>query len=81
MVRCKDSSLYVGIASDVAERVKRHNWGVATAFTANRRPVELVWSECCGSVFQARVREKEIKGWSRSKKLELMRTDRRVKES
>jgi predicted GIY-YIG superfamily endonuclease len=27
MVLCNDDSYYVGIASDVAERIKRHNWG------------------------------------------------------
>ncbi|MGH9709700.1 MAG: GIY-YIG nuclease family protein [Candidatus Acidiferrales bacterium] len=72
MVRCKDGSLYVGIASDVPERVKRHNWGVGPVFTAKRRPVELLWTERCGSAQVARRREREIKGWSRYKKLELV---------
>jgi len=71
MVRCADDSLYVGIASDVKERVKRHNWGVGPEFTAKRRPVELIWSERCESLPAARRREKEIKGWSRAKKLSL----------
>jgi predicted GIY-YIG superfamily endonuclease len=73
MVRCKDGSLYVGIAQDVEERIKRHNWGVGPEFTAQRRPVELVWSEFRGSAEAARKREKEIKGWSREKKFELVR--------
>ena len=73
MVRCRDGSFYVGIASDVEERVKRHNWGVGPNYTAKRRPVELVWSECCGNSEAARRREKEIKGWSREKKFELVR--------
>ena len=72
MLRCKDGSLYVGIATDPHERVKRHNWGVGPEFTAKRRPVELIWSEPCGSSEAARRREKEIKGWSRSKKLALI---------
>jgi putative endonuclease len=73
MVQCSDDSLYVGIAMDVEERVKRHNWGVGPAFTAGRRPVKLIWSEFCGSSKTARAREKEIKGWSRSRKLGLLR--------
>jgi putative endonuclease len=72
VVRCKDDSLYVGIATDVAERVKRHNWGAGPAYTAKRRPVELIWSERCGRSESAREREKEIKGWSRSKKLAMI---------
>jgi len=72
MVRCKDGSLYVGIANDVAERIKRHNWGVGPNYTAKRRPVELIWYECCGGSEAARRREKEVKSWSRAKKLRLV---------
>ena len=71
MVRCKDGSFYVGIANDVAERIKRHNWGVGPSYTAKRRPVELIWKECCGDSEAARRREKEVKSWSRAKKLKL----------
>jgi len=81
MLKCRDGSLYVGIATDVDERIKRHNWGVGPEFTARRRPVELIWSECCGTVAKARRREKEIKGWSRERKLELLKrrkVDRRL---
>ena len=81
MLRCKDDSFYVGIATDVDERVKRHNWGVGPEFTARRRPVELVWMEFCGSSELARQREKEVKGWSREKKIELARRWRRVNPS
>jgi putative endonuclease len=72
IVRCKDDSLYVGIATDVAGRVKRHNSGAGPAYTAKRRPVELIWSERCGRSESARDREKEIKGWSRTKKLAMI---------
>jgi putative endonuclease len=81
MVRCSDGSLYVGIATDVEERVKRHNWGVGPGYTAKRRPVELVWSERCGDSQAARRREKEIKGWSRTKKFELVKRWRGVNPS
>ncbi|MGH9746406.1 MAG: GIY-YIG nuclease family protein [Candidatus Acidiferrales bacterium] len=71
MLQCSDDSLYVGITTDVAERVKRHNWGVAAAHTAKRRPVRLIWSEFCGSSAVARAREEEIKSWNRKQKLAL----------
>ncbi len=71
MVCCSDGSLYVGIATDVEERVKRHNWGVGPNYTAKRRPVQLIWNQRCGSSDAARRREKEIKSWSRAKKLRL----------
>jgi predicted GIY-YIG superfamily endonuclease len=66
------TTLYVGIATDVPERVRRHDWGVGPEFTARRRPVELIWSEPQSSSETARQREKEIKGWSKKKKLELV---------
>ena len=72
MVRCADGSFYVGISNDLDERVRRHNWGVGPKFTAQRRPVVLVWCERCGTSEAARFREKEIKGWSRAKKLRLV---------
>jgi predicted GIY-YIG superfamily endonuclease len=72
MLRCSDGSFYVGIAKDVEERVKRHNWGVGPGYTAKRRPVELIWFERCGTSEEARRREREIKGWSRIKKLKLV---------
>jgi predicted GIY-YIG superfamily endonuclease len=71
MVRCADGSFYVGISKNVGERIKRHNWGVGPDYTAKRRPVVLIWSEGFGTSDAARQREKEIKGWSRTKKFEL----------
>ena len=40
MLRCKGGLLYTGIATNVPERVKEHNWGVGAIFTSKRRPVE-----------------------------------------
>jgi putative endonuclease len=72
MVRCADDSLYIGVATEVEERVKEHNWGVGAAFTAKRRPVVLVWWEVFEDQKSARGREVELKGWRRAKKLRLV---------
>ena len=77
LVRCSDGSFYAGIATDVNERVKRHNWGVGCSYTRMRRPVELVWSEFCGDRSLARAREKQIKSWGQRRKLELLKEARR----
>jgi putative endonuclease len=73
MVECRDRSLYVGIATDLGEREKEHNWGVGAEYTAKRRPVKLVWWQEYRTQDEARQREVEIKGWSRKKKFELIR--------
>lgn len=72
MVRCADASFYVGVATDVGERIKEHNWGVGATFTAKRRPVSLVWQQRFENQRDARERERELKGWRRAKKLRLV---------
>ncbi len=71
IIECKTEDLYVGIAQNVTERIVRHNKGLACRYTKFRRPVQLVYSEFCGSYNTARKRESEIKRFSRAKKLKL----------
>ena len=72
ILECGDRSLYVGVAKDPVQRVKRHNWGVDSRHTALRRPVRLVWQEVHTSQRSARGRGAELKGWRREKKLEII---------
>ncbi|MBU2566531.1 GIY-YIG nuclease family protein [Patescibacteria group bacterium] len=72
IVKCVDDSLYTGITVDVESRVTKHNKGDGAKYTRARLPVELVWYKKCKNESFARKREAEIKGWSRSKKLELI---------
>jgi putative endonuclease len=78
MLECGDRSLYIGAAKDLAQRVKRHNWGVGSRHTASRRPVKLVWHEEFATEHLARSREAELKGWRREKKLRLVREFQRA---
>jgi putative endonuclease len=72
IVRCSNDSLYVGISTDVEERVKRHNAGKGAAYTRSFRPVVLVWTEAAESESAAKKREAEIKKWTREEKLRLL---------
>jgi putative endonuclease len=72
IVRCRDEKLYVGIAKDVKKRVALHNKGLACRFTKYRKPVQLIFEEKQEDYRQARTREKEIKGFSREKKQQLI---------
>ena len=72
MLCCSDDFLYVGVATDLAERVRRHNAGFGARFTAERRPVELIWWQEFPNQKEARGREAELKGWRREKKLALL---------
>jgi predicted GIY-YIG superfamily endonuclease len=74
-LRCADGSLYLGETEDVQARFAKHNEGRASRFTASRRPVALVYMEDYATVEAARVRERQIKGWTRAKKEALVAGD------
>jgi putative endonuclease len=74
MLRCSDGSLYVGSATgdDLSPRIAGHNAGAFPgSYTWSRRPVTLIWSEHFERITDAIAVERQIKGWSRAKKLAL----------
>jgi len=44
ILRCRDGSLYTGIAKDLARRLGQHEKGRASRYTRARLPVELAWT-------------------------------------
>ena len=72
ILKCKDSSLYTGITTDLEKRLKRHNEGRACKYTKKRKPVKLIYKEVCASESTARKRERAIKKLSRVNKLRLI---------
>ncbi len=68
MLRCRDGSLYTGIALDVPKRVAAHNAGHGAKYTRSHSPVVLVWHEAMASESAARKREMEIKKLKKSEK-------------
>ncbi|MDH4023182.1 MAG: GIY-YIG nuclease family protein [Gammaproteobacteria bacterium] len=61
IVRCRDQSLYTGIARDVGQRIAQHNSGAGAAYTRARRPVTLVHQEPAADRGAALRREAAIK--------------------
>lgn len=74
LVRCRDGSLYTGIAKDVDRRVARHNAGTGSRYTRSRRPVRLVYRESADGHGAALRREAAIKRLTRREKIALVRT-------
>ena len=68
ILRCGDGSLYTGITTDVQARFQAHSCGKGAKYTRGRGPLELAYSEECGSHSDALKRELEIKGLSREEK-------------
>jgi putative endonuclease len=67
-------TLYVGVTSDLPKRMWEHREGVFPGFTSRYRVDRLLYFEQTNEVWVAIAREKQIKGWRRSKKEELIRS-------
>ena len=76
IIRCADSSLYTGYATDVEKRLLEHNGIInkkaAARYTRGRRPVTLVYTETYSSRSEALKRECAIKTLTRPQKLLLI---------
>jgi predicted GIY-YIG superfamily endonuclease len=75
MLHCADGHFYVGHSDDIDARIGAHQSGLMPGFTSTRLPVTLVWSDEFPSRYEALQAERQIKGWSRAKKLALIRGD------
>lgn len=68
-------TLYVGVTSDLIQRVAQHKSGELGGFTDRYQVKTLVWFEVHGAMEPAIVREKEIKKWRRDWKVDLIEAD------
>jgi predicted GIY-YIG superfamily endonuclease len=75
MLHCNAGRLYVGHTDDLERRIWQHETGAIPGFTKDYLPVKLVWSQEFATRDEAKAAEKQIKGWSRAKKLALIRGD------
>ncbi|NNE48027.1 MAG: GIY-YIG nuclease family protein [Rhodothermales bacterium] len=66
-------TLYVGVTSDLSRRMAEHRAKIGSRFAAKYNVTRLVHVESFDSISEAIIREKQIKGWRRSKKLALIR--------
>ena len=65
--------LYIGVTNDVVRRLYEHRTGLhPESFAHVHRIIRLVLVESCGDVRDAIRREKQIKGWRRRRKIELI---------
>lgn len=72
IVRCRDGTLYTGITTALARRLRQHQNGTASRYTRSRRPLTLVYCESSPSKPAALRREAAIKRLSREAKLQLL---------
>ena len=67
-----DSVLYIGVTSNLTRRLYEHRNHLADGFTKKYNIHKLVYFEETSDVYSAISREKQLKGWSRKKKIDLI---------
>ena len=65
-------TLYTGVTRDLLRRVHQHREGLIPGFTRRYRVTRLVYFEETSEARSAFARERQIKGWSRLKKVQLV---------
>lgn len=66
--------LYTGVTSDLIRRIYEHKAKLVKGFTRKYNVEQLVYYEASDNIVLAIEREKQIKGWSRKKKNDLVNT-------
>ncbi len=67
-------TLYIGVTNNLAYRISRHKKGHGFDFTSRYHFDLLVYFEQTPDIRDAIAREKVLKGWSRKRKIELVKT-------
>ncbi|NND71356.1 MAG: GIY-YIG nuclease family protein [Rhodothermales bacterium] len=68
------SVLYTGVTNSLSRRGNEHQSGKGSEFTSRYQVKYLLYYESYDDCYDAICREKEIKGWVRMKKLDLIRS-------
>ncbi|MEP6786695.1 MAG: GIY-YIG nuclease family protein [Sphingomonadales bacterium] len=72
MASKRNGTLYTGVTSNLPQRAWQHREGVVEGFTKRYSCKLLVWYEVVPTMESAILREKQIKGGSRAKKIALI---------
>jgi predicted GIY-YIG superfamily endonuclease len=72
MASKRNGTLYIGVTSNLVQRVYQHRNGLLPGFTSRYGCKMLVWYELHEDMVSAITREKQIKGGSRRRKIALI---------
>jgi predicted GIY-YIG superfamily endonuclease len=73
ILKCSDGSYYTGSAVELEKRIAENMAGTFDGYTSKRIPVELVFAYEMPTIFEAFLRERQIKGWAKRKKEALIK--------
>ncbi|MGB6686892.1 MAG: GIY-YIG nuclease family protein [Terracidiphilus sp.] len=75
IVASRSHTLYIGMTGDLLRRVFQHKQKTYEGFSATYNCNRLVWFERFTGPVGAIAREKQLKGWTRAKKIALIEKD------
>ncbi len=70
----RSGTLYIGVTNNLTRRVYEHKCKLIPGFTSKYNINRLIYFETTSDIHEAISREKQLKGWTRKKKLDLIRT-------
>ncbi len=72
LTNIRNTVLYTGVTSNLVKRIYEHKNKMIDGFTKKYNLQKLVYYEVFDDISNAIIREKQIKGWLRSKKISLI---------
>ena len=76
ILQCADGSFYTGSTINLQRRIEEHKSGEGAKFTKEHLPINLVYYESFDRIDLAFNREKQVQGWSRAKKIALIKGEK-----
>ncbi|MFH1825725.1 MAG: GIY-YIG nuclease family protein [bacterium] len=76
ILECSNKAFYTGITNNLERRLRQHQEGKGGHYTSYNRGVRIRYHETCKTRSEAAKREAQIKSWSRTKKLALIKGER-----
>ena len=73
LILCEDKSIYTGVTDNLIRRFVEHSTKSGGRYTKIHNPIKIIYSENFNTKQEALKREKQIKGWRREKKLNLIK--------
>ena len=74
MTKIHNTVLYTGVTNNLAHRVYEHKNGLSSAFVKKYNVHKLIYYEVGDNIQSVLAREKQIKGGSRQKKINLIKS-------
>jgi len=71
----RDGAIYIGVTNNLVRRVYEHRIKAVPGFTSKYNITQLVWFEVYDDPVSAITREKELKKWKRTWKIQLIQAE------